>query len=628
MAGSTARILVEPRSFRNSGLPGPIPSPGRLETPGTECLDRANPWQELLEGKELLDPIAYNARALMHSYVSGPSEVPLLGETVGRCLDRIAAAYPDRDALVCCHQELRFTYRTLRQATDRIARGLLALGVERGDRVGIWSPNCAEWMIAQYAAATAGAILVNINPAYQLRELEHALRLSGTSVLITARRFRGSDYTAMLATLLPAIVTAPRRSPLSDELPSLRTLVYLGSDPNPGGLSWEELAALGDTLPESKLRERESSLQFDDPVNIQYTSGTTGLPKGATLSHHNILNNGFFVGERLRYTPDDRICLPVPFYHCFGCVMGNLAALTHGSAIILPAESFDAEACLRAVEAERCTSLYGVPTMFIAELEHPAFATYRLDSLRTGIMAGSSCPIEVMRQVIDRMHMTDVTICYGMTETSPVSFQSNTGDPLEARVSTVGSVHAHLECKIVDPATGAVVDRGAPGELCTRGYAVMLGYWNDSRATGEAIDGARWMHTGDLGVMLEDGHVNIVGRLKDMVIRGGENIYPREVEEFFYGHPKVGDVQVIGVPDVKYGEELCAWIRLRDGETATADELRDYCRGQIAGYKIPRYIRFSTEFPMTVTGKIQKFRMREISIVELGLEHAATIRSA
>ena len=574
------------------------------------------------------NPIAYNARALMHSYVSGPSEVPLLGETVGRCLDRIASAYPDRDALVSCHQELRFTYRTLRQAIDRIARGLLALGVERGDRVGIWSPNCAEWMIAQYAAATAGAILVNINPAYQLRELEHALRLSGTSVLITARRFRSSDYAAMLATLLPAIVTAPRRSPLSDELPSLRTIVYLGSDPNPGGLSWEELAALGDTVPESRLRERESSLQFDDPVNIQYTSGTTGLPKGATLSHHNILNNGFFVGERLRYTPDDRICLPVPFYHCFGCVMGNLAALTHGSAIILPAESFDAEACLRAVEAERCTSLYGVPTMFIAELEHPAFATYRLDSLRTGIMAGSSCPIEVMRQVIDRMHMTDVTICYGMTETSPVSFQSNIGDPLEARVSTVGSVHPHLECKIVDPATGAVVDRGAPGELCTRGYAVMLGYWNDPKATGEAIDGARWMHTGDLGVMLEDGHVNIVGRLKDMVIRGGENIYPREVEEFFYGHPKVGDVQVIGVPDVKYGEELCAWIRLRDGETATADELRDYCRGQIAGYKIPRYIRFSTEFPMTVTGKIQKFRMREISIVELGLEHAATIRSA
>ena len=564
----------------------------------------------------------------MHSYVSGPSEVPLLGETVGRCLDRIVSAYPDRDALVSCHQELRFSYRRLRQASDRIARGLLALGVERGDRVGIWSPNCAEWTIAQYAAATAGAILVNINPAYQLRELEHALRLSGTSVLITARRFRSSDYTAMLASLLPAIVTAPGRSPLSDELPSLRSIVYLGSDPNPGGLSWEELAALGDTVPESRLRERESSLQFDDPVNIQYTSGTTGLPKGATLSHHNILNNGFFVGERLRYTPDDRICLPVPFYHCFGCVLGNLAALTHGSAIILPAESFDAEACLRAVEAERCTSLYGVPTMFIAELEHPAFATYRLDSLRTGIMAGSSCPIEVMRQVIDRMHMTDVTICYGMTETSPVSFQSNIDDPLEARVSTVGSVHPHLECKIVDPATGAVVDRGAPGELCTRGYAVMLGYWNDPKATGEAIDGARWMHTGDLGVMLEDGHVNIVGRLKDMVIRGGENIYPREVEEFFYGHPKVGDVQVIGVPDVKYGEELCAWIRLRDGETATADELRDYCRGQIAGYKIPRYIRFSTEFPMTVTGKIQKFRMREISIAELGLEHAATIRSA
>ena len=564
----------------------------------------------------------------MHSYASGPSATPLIGETVSRCLDRIASAFPESEALVSCHQDLRFTYRTLQQAVSRSARGLMALGVERGDRVGIWSPNCAEWVIAQYATATVGAILVNINPAYQLRELEHALRLSGTSVLITARQFRRSDYVAMLRSLAPGLVTGAGSAALSDALPLLRTIVYLGTDPNPGGMSWEALGALGDRIPESSLHERESSLQFDDPINIQYTSGTTGLPKGATLSHHNVLNNGFFTGERVRYTPDDRICVPVPFYHCFGCVLGNLAALTHGSAIVLPAESFDPEACLRAVQTERCTSLYGVPTMFIAELEHPAFASYRLDSLRTGIMAGSPCPIEVMRQVIARMHMADVTICYGMTETSPVSFQSTIGDSIDARVSTVGTIHPHLECKIVDPASGAVVPRGTPGELCTRGYAVMLGYWNDPKATSAAIDGARWMHTGDLAVMREDGHVNIVGRLKDMVIRGGENIYPREVEEFFYRHPKVGDVQVIGVPDVKYGEEVCVWIRLREGETATADEMRDYCRGQIAGYKIPRYIRFTNEFPMTVTGKIQKYRMREISIAELGLDATAQIRSA
>ena len=393
-------------------------------------------------------------------------------------------------------------------------------------------------------------------------------------------------------------------------------------------MSWEQLAAAGDLVPESQLRERESTLQFDDPVNIQYTSGTTGLPKGATLSHHNLLNNGFFVGERLRFTAEDRVCLPVPFYHCFGCVLGNLAALTHGCAIVLPSESFEAEACLRAVDAERCTSLYGVPTMFIAELDHPSFGGYRLDSLRTGIMAGASCPIEVMRHVIDRMHMGEVTIGYGMTETSPVSFQSEIDDPIETRVTTIGSIHPHLECKLVDPDTGEVVERGQPGELCTRGYSVMLGYWNDPQSTSAAIDAARWMHTGDLAVMREDGYVNIVGRLKDLVIRGGENVYPREIEELLYQHPKICDAQVIGVPDVKYGEELCAWIRLRDGETAAEDEIRDYCRGAIAAYKVPRYIRFSTEFPMTVTGKIQKFRMREISIVELGLEQALNVRTA
>ncbi|PYS05476.1 MAG: AMP-binding protein [Acidobacteria bacterium] len=543
---------------------------------------------------------------ITRSYVHGPSHIPLLGETIGECLDRITVACGERDALISCHQRVRYTYSELHREAERIACGLLALGVEPGDRVGIWSPNCAEWLIAQYALAKVGAITVNINPAYRLRELEYALQQSGVSVLIAARRFRDGDYVAMLNELAP-------------KLPSLRTVVYLGPDREQGGITWHDLAVQGESVAESRLRERESALQFDDSINIQYTSGTTGAPKGATLSHHSILNNGFFVGERLRYTTNDRICLPVPFYHCFGCVLGSLAALTHGSAIVLPAESFDAEACLRAVQEERCTSLYGVPTMFIAQLEHPAFSRYRIDSLRTGIMAGAPCPIDVMRQVTERMHMPEVTICYGMTETSPVSFQSSVDDPLEARVATVGTVHPHIECKIVDPRTGAAVLRGEPGELCTRGYSVMLGYWNDPEATALAIDSARWMHSGDLAAVREDGYVNIVGRLKDMIIRGGENIYPREIEEFLHGHPKIGDVQVIGVPDSKYGEEVCAWIRLREGETATQEEIRDYCRGQIATYKIPRYIRFTTEFPMTVTGKIQKFRLREQMIQELGL---------
>ncbi len=540
------------------------------------------------------------------SYVSGPSDVPLLGETLGQCLDRITAAFGDHEALVSRHQNLRYTYRELHAEAERIARGLLALGVAHGDRVGIWSPNRAEWVVTQHAAAKTGAVLVNINPAYRLRELEYALVQSGVSLLIAARGFRNADYTAMLTELVPA------------RLPSLRTLVYLG-DGAPGAMAWQELRALGDTVPMSQLREREAALQFDDPANIQYTSGTTGAPKGATLSHHNILNNGFFVGERLRYTPQDRICMPVPFYHCFGCVLGSLAALTHGSALVLPAESFDAEACLRAAQEERCTSMYGVPTMFIAQLDHPACSSEALGSLRTGIMAGSPCPVEVMHQVIGRMHMPEVTIAYGMTETSPVSFQSVVDDPLEARVSTIGRIHPHLECKIVDPQTGATVPRGEPGELCTRGYAVMLGYWKDPGATAAAIDAARWMHTGDLAVMRDDGYVNIVGRLKDMIIRGGENIYPREIEEFLHAHPHISEVQVVGVPDAKYGEEVCAWIRLREGRSLTPEEVREYCRGQIATYKIPRHIRFTTEFPMTVTGKVQKFRIREQMIEELGL---------
>jgi fatty-acyl-CoA synthase len=566
--------------------------------------------------------------AMTFSYVHGSGSTPLLGETIGASLNRTAARLGDRDALVCCHQNLRYTYSELLQQANRAARGLLALGVARGDRVGIWSPNTAEWVITQYAAAKVGAILVNINPAYRLRELEYALNQSGISVLVAARRFRTTDYVDMLVHLMPELRTARQGRVEASAIPALKHVIYLGTDAAPGGFAWSEFMVRGDAVAEGDLRDREAGLQFDDPANIQYTSGTTGSPKGATLSHHNILNNGFFVGEALRYTHDDRICVPVPFYHCFGCVMGNLAAVTHGSAVVVPAESFDAHATLHAIQAERCTSVYGVPTMFIAQLGHPAFDAFRLDSLRTGIMAGAPCPVEVMREVVDRMHVPEVTICYGMTETAPVSFQSAVDDGIDLRVSTVGRVHPHVECKIIDPATGAIVQRGTSGELCTRGYSVMLGYWNNPDATMKAIDPARWMHTGDLAVMRADGYVNITGRIKDMIIRGGENIYPREIEEFLYTHPKVGEVQVIGVPDVKYGEEVCAWVRLREGQVATEHELREFCRGQIATFKIPRYFRFTTEFPTTVTGKIQKFRMREVSIAELGLSRADAVETA
>jgi fatty-acyl-CoA synthase len=562
------------------------------------------------------------------SYVHGSASTPLLGTTIGAALNRAAEEFGHRDALISCHQDVRYTYRELLDEVNRVARGLLALDVQRGDRVGIWSPNAAEWMLTQYAAAKVGAILVNVNPSYRLRELEYALNQSAISVLVAARRFRKGDYVEMLVSLMPELTTSGGGPLHSARIPALRHVVYLGTDAAPGGMAWTDLLERADGVDGSHLRAREALLQFDDPANIQYTSGTTGSPKGATLSHHNILNNGFFVGQLLKYTADDRIVVPVPFYHCFGCVMGNLAAVTHGATVVLPAEAFEAEATLRAIEAHRCTSVYGVPTMFIAMLNHPSFGAYRLDSLRAGIMAGAPCPIEVMRQVFDRMHTRQVTICYGMTETSPVSFQSAVDDPIETRVSTVGRVHPHLECKIVEPETGAIVPRGTPGELCTRGYSVMLGYWDNPAASTEAIDSARWMHTGDLAVMREDGYVNIAGRLKDMIIRGGENIYPREIEEFLYSHPKISEVQVVGVPDSTYGEELCAWIRLHEGHHATADELRDFCRGQIAAYKIPRYIRFTTEFPTTVTGKIQKFKMREISIEELGLTRANAVQTA
>ena len=551
------------------------------------------------------------------SYVHGVSTTPLLADTIGGALNNAAGRWGDCDALVACHQQLRYSYRELRDQADRAARALIALGVQRGDRVGIWSGNRAEWMVTQYAAAKAGAVLVNINPAYRLRELEYALTHSSVSVLVAARGFRATDYVDILLSLMPEL-TATGTGPLqAQRVPALRRVIYLDTDAEPGGTPWKEFLDLGNRVSARELEAREATLQFDDPINIQYTSGTTGSPKGATLSHHNILNNGYIAGEVLRYTEHDRICAPVPFYHCFGCVLANLAALTHGCAVVIPGESFDPDATLRAIEAERCTSIYGVPTMFIAQLDHPRFGSVQLDTLRTGIMAGAPCPIDVMRQVIGRMHVPQVTIGYGMTETSPLSFQSWIDDPIDVRVSTVGHVLPHLESKIVNPDTGATVPRGTPGELCTRGYAVMLGYWNDDGATAAAIDAARWMHTGDLAVMNDDGSVAVTGRLKDLIIRGGENISPREIEEFLHTHEKVADVHVIGVPDHKYGEEVCAWIRLRDGVTGTAEEFREFCRGQIATYKIPRYIRFTTEFPMTVTGKVQKFKMREMTVAEL-----------
>src|SRR5690242_880277 len=537
----------------------------------------------------------YDRRAMELSYAHGATDVPLLGETIGANLERTAARVPGSEALVSRHQGLRYTYAELNERVDALARGLVGLGLAPGDRVGIWSPNCVEWVLLQFATAKAGVILVNINPAYRTSELEYALKQSGCRLLVSARSFKTSDYAAMIDEVAP---------------PGLRT-IFLGSP------EWDELAAGADAaLP--------AGLQFDDPINIQYTSGTTGFPKGATLSHHNILNNGFFIGEYCRYTGADRVCIPVPFYHCFGMVLGNLACTTHGACMVIPNDAFEPLSVLETVEAERCTSLYGVPTMFIAELEHPDFGKFDYGSLRTGIMAGSPCPVEVMRKVIDRMHMSEVTICYGMTETSPVSTQTGAEDSVERRVSTVGRVHPHVEVKIADPVTGQIVPRGEPGELLTRGYSVMLGYWDDPERTSEAIDPARWMHTGDLATMDAEGYVNIVGRSKDMIIRGGENVYPREIEEFLYTHPDVADVAVIGVPDEKYGEEIMAWVQLREGASLTGDELREFCRGRIAHFKVPRYVELVDEFPMTITGKVQKYKMREISIEKLGLKEAVT----
>jgi len=534
------------------------------------------------------------------SYTSAVSRTPLLGDTIGENFDRTVARFADRDALIDIPSGRRWTYGELKADVDALALGLLAAGIAKGDRVGIWSPNRPEWTLTQYATAKIGAILVNVNPAYRTSELEFVLNQSGTKMLISAQKLKTSDYAAMIAEVAPHVAGLEKVVLL--ETPEWDDLLVAGLGGDPAALDAIDLSA-------------------DDPINIQYTSGTTGFPKGATLSHHNILNNGFFVGELCNYTEADKICIPVPFYHCFGMVMGNLAATSHGAAMVIPAPSFDPVATLRSVEAEKCTSLYGVPTMFIAELAAPEFGSFDISSLRTGIMAGSPCPVEVMKQVIDRMGMTEVAICYGMTETSPVSTQTRGDDSIERRVATVGRAGPHLEIKVIDPLTGHTVPRGEPGELCTRGYSVMLGYWNEPAKTDEVIDAARWMRTGDIAVMDDDGYLSITGRIKDMVIRGGENIYPREVEEFLYTHPDILDAQVIGVPDPRYGEELMAWIRMRPGATPlTAQAVREFSAGKLAHYKIPRYVHVTDEFPMTVTGKIRKVEMREKSAAILGLD--------
>ena len=552
------------------------------------------------------------------SYVNGASTQPLLGLTIGAAFDATCAAHPDVPALISRHQKIRWTYAQMQERVDALAAGLLALGLEPGDRIGIWAPNCAEWAVTQFATAKAGLILVNINPAYRLSEAEYALNKVGCKALVTAVAHKTSEYLHMLRELAPELSAARPGDLRAARLPALRLVITLGEQEHEGCLAFHQACDAGTPADAARLAEIGPGLQFDDAINIQFTSGTTGFPKGATLSHHNILNNGYFVAEAIGLQVGERLCIPVPLYHCFGMVMGNLGCITHAATMVYPSEGFDPLAVLEAVEAEACAALYGVPTMFIAMLGCERFGEFDLTSLRTGIMAGSPCPIEVMKQVIDKMHMPQVTIAYGMTETSPVSFQSGADDSLEVRVATVGHVHPHLEVKIVDEA-GRVVPRGATGELCTRGYSVMLGYWDDPERTAEALDAAGWMHTGDLATLDADGCGNIVGRIKDMVIRGGENVYPREIEEYLYRHPAIADVQVIGVPDKKYGEELCAWIVLKPGETLTAEAVCDFCRGQIAHYKIPRHIRFVEGFPTTVTGKVQKFAMREAMIAELGL---------
>ena len=557
------------------------------------------------------------------SYVCGCSTVPLLGETIGVHFERAAEQFAGRDALVVRHQKIRWTYAELKEKVDALAAGLLALGMVPGDRIGIWSPNNSEWVLTQFASARAGLILVTVNPAYRVSELQHALGKSGCKALVLADSFKNSNYLEVLRALAPELSRAEPGGLQAEKLPALRYVIHLGSQHEAGMLRFSEVQSAARVGEYARLKELSKTLQFDDPINIQFTSGTTGAPKGATLTHHNILNNAFFVAEAMGLREGDCLCIPVPLYHCFGMVMSTLACVTHGATMVFPSEGFDPLAVLETVEAERCTALHGVPTMFIAEMEHPEFKRFDLSSLRAGIMAGSPCPIEVMRRVMQCMHLRDITIAYGMTETSPVSCQSAIDDPIERRVSTVGRIQPHLEVKIVDPG-GTVVPRGTTGELLTRGYSVMRGYWDDPEQTSAAIDEAGWMHTGDLAVLDDEGYCNIVGRIKDMVIRGGENIYPREVEEFLFRHPKIEAAQVVGVPDVKYGEELCAWIKLRNGECMSEQEVRDFCQGQIAHYKVPRHICFVAEFPMTVTGKVQKYLIRQQMMQQLGLEEQQT----
>ena len=572
-----------------------------------------------------------DASPLTRSQTTGATEPPLIEQTIGAFFDSMVQSQPGNEALVSCHQGRRYTYAELQREARQLASALLRQGLVPGDRVGIWSHNNAEWVLMQLATAEVGLVLVNINPAYRTAEVEYALNKVGCRLLVTMSRFKTSDYLGMLRELAPEWAHGQPGELVAQRLPHLSTVVWIdapgkeqatGAD-EPGLLRFSEFLARGDAE-DARIAQVARTLKATDPINIQFTSGTTGFPKGATLTHSNILNNGLFIGECMRLAPADRLCIPVPLYHCFGMVLGNLACLTHGSAIVYPNDGFDPLTVLQTVQDERCTGLHGVPTMFIAELDHPRFAEFDLSTLRTGIMAGSPCPTEVMKRVVCDMHLSEITIAYGMTETSPVSCQSSADTPLEKRVSTVGRVQPHLEIKIIDPETGAVVPVGERGEFCTRGYSVMHGYWGDEEKTREAIDAESWMHTGDLATMDAEGYVNIVGRIKDMVIRGGENVYPREIEEFLYRHPQVQDVQVIGVPDARYGEELCAWIIAKPGTTPTEDDIRAFCKGQIAHYKVPRYIRFVDEFPMTVTGKIQKFRMREATIEALGLTEQKT----
>ncbi len=557
------------------------------------------------------------------SYVSGTSSKPLLYKTISQAFDDAVETWGEREAVVVCHQDIRWTYRQLADAASEFANGLVSLGLKPGERVGIWSPNRIEWVITVFAAAKAGLVLVNINPAYRLAELEYALNKVGCRALVIAEQFKSSDYTGMIRKLAPEIESSRPGELHSERLPDLRTVIHMGADALPGFFRFQEVAARGGDTERAAIAELTPNIQPDDPANIQFTSGTTGFPKGATLTHFNIVNNGYIFGQGMVFTHEDRLCIPVPLYHCFGMVMGVLTCVTHGATMVFPSEAFEPEPVLQAIAEEKCTALHGVPTMFIAELDHPNFGQYDLSSLRTGCMAGAPCPTEVMKRVLEQMHMSEVTIGYGMTETSPVSFQTGVSDPIEKRVSTVGRIHPHVQAKIIDE-QGRVVPRGQSGEFCTRGYNVMLGYWGDEEKTTEAIDAAGWMHTGDLGTIDDEGYGNIVGRVKDMIIRGGENIYPREIEEFLFRNPKIQDVSVFGIPDEKYGEEVCAWIKLRDGQECSHEEVVAFCKDQIAHYKVPRYTRFVDAFPMTVTGKIQKFVMSDQMKEELGLGGSGT----